>query len=558
MKITHTIKQAWHHLKTHPQGVLYCSLTGVMTFMAFPNAWSPQLNLWWLMWISHIPVLYWLKGRSTKFGFYWGYLTGIIINAGGYYWIAELSQTFGGLPIWMGFIILMLHSLLVGFIWAVWGMLVCALSKRYTVQWVAPTAMVCAEFFMPRIFPAYMGNCQYPFLEIMQIADIFGMGAVTWILYRFNTELSEAVYRWRQKIRFERIHLQRIIITVFLVVTPYIYGVIRIPQVDQAMQDAAKIKVGVVEADIGILSTESRSKRQNHLLILQQMSQQLAQQGAELIIWSESAYRVRGFSTHTQKMPVTDLPLVDDYRIDLAEEVSRSDRSAPLRGFKTALLFGASSYQRQKGQKTKRYNSAWLIDKESQVLGRYDKIYRLVFGEYIPLGETFPKIYNLLPYASHTSKGESVHSLTLPREDGTQINLGILICYEGIIPEFNRGLLDSNPDMLINITNDDWFGLSAERYLHFVLALPRAIESRRPMIRSTLTGVSAIIDANGRILDWTSPKDPEVLLGDIPLMRAPTLYMSIGDLLPYSCLTFIIIALYYKRKQDTDILVKEV
>ena len=99
--------------------------------------------------------------------------------------------------------------------------------------------------------------------------------------------------------------------------------------------------------------------------------------------------------------------------------------------------------------------------------------------------------------------------------------------------------------------NDDWFGVSAERYLHFVLALPRAIESRRPFIRSTLTGVSAIIDANGRILSWTSPQGAEVLLDDIPLMREATVYMYIGDTLPYTCLLFICVALYYQRRNKT-------
>ena len=86
--------------------------------------------------------------------------------------------------------------------------------------------------------------------------------------------------------------------------------------------------------------------------------------------------------------------------------------------------------------------------------------------------------------------------------------------------------------MLINLTNDDWFGKTAERYPHFALTVPRAIEHRVPFVRSTLTGVSAFVDANGRIINETTYHDPETLLWDVPLLSSQTIYQRIGDLFP--------------------------
>jgi len=80
-------------------GILCALLTGVFTFTAFPTDLSPDINLWWLIWFSHVPILWFLKGKSPREGFKWAYLTGVIINTGGYYWIAELIQTFGHLPL---------------------------------------------------------------------------------------------------------------------------------------------------------------------------------------------------------------------------------------------------------------------------------------------------------------------------------------------------------------------------------------------------------------------------------------------------------------------------
>lgn len=562
------IQEGIKTMKQEPLGLLACGLTGVLTFMSFPNAWSPELNLWWMMWFSHIPITLWLlapRSHETstnhrygaKWAFWWSFLCGFIINTGGYYWIAELAQTFGQLPTPISYLILGLHSALLGCIWGGWGVAVRLLSARYGLTLVSPIAMVALEHFMPRIFPAYMGDCQFPFITIMQVTDLFGISAVTYLLYRVNAELTQwlwAHFSFKSSLPIPDLALRKrsALITIILLTMSVVYGSIRIPQIDAMIEQAPKLKVGVVESDVGIFATEPMDKRRDHLLILQRLSAELVERGAELIIWAESSYHFPPFSGDLKQLHVSQFPLVKSWREDQAYQTPHIDRTTPLRGFKAPLLMGGGAIESGiDGGKDRYYNTAWLIDQEGKILGRYDKIIRLVFGEYIPLGDIFPQFYDWLPSASAMTKGDGVKSLILPHK-GQDVRLGILICYEGILPNFAQDLYETNPDLLINLTNDDWFGLSAERYLHFVLALPRSIESRRAFVRSTLTGVSAVIDPVGRIMEWTRPEGEETILMDVPLMRPWTLYQELGAVLPWGALLWLIYAGWRLRTSHNE------
>ncbi|MCA9542242.1 MAG: hypothetical protein KC620_25270, partial [Myxococcales bacterium] len=155
------------------------TVAGVLTFAAFPTAWAPDLTFWPLIWFSHVPLFFVLKDKAPRAAFWWGLACGTIINAGGYYWIATLLETFGGLPLWVGLLGLLLHSLWLGLIWGLWAWFINRIGNTTSlgIEWSAPICMVALELAVPRIFPAYMGNSQYLFLPIMQIADLFGVMA---------------------------------------------------------------------------------------------------------------------------------------------------------------------------------------------------------------------------------------------------------------------------------------------------------------------------------------------------------------------------------------------
>ena len=179
--------------------------------------------------------------------------------------------------------------------------------------------------------------------------------------------------------------------------------------------------------------------------------------------------------------------------------------------------------------------------------GRYDKNYLLIGGEYIPFSEYFPWIFKVIPAAGDMAAGTTLKALEADLWGLGPVRIGVLVCYEGILPGFARGLAAERPHFIVNGTNDDWFGLTAERWLHFALTIPRAIEHRVPLLRPTLTGVSAVVDPTGRIVQHTAPTGAETLRASIPLMQSQTVYQQVGDAFAWTCVALTLGALVFGR-----------
>jgi apolipoprotein N-acyltransferase len=175
------------------------------------------------------------------------------------------------------------------------------------------------------------------------------------------------------------------------------------------------------------------------------------------------------------------------------------------------------------------WNSAILTSSTGALLGRFDKVELLAFGETIPFAETFPSIRSWFPRSSKFSRGTSFQNLELG-----QTSFMPMICYEDILPAFVRRLWkEAGPaDVMVNLTNDSWYGDSHEPWIHLVLATFRSIETRRALIRSTNTGVSAFVDPLGRITSHTGQWTQETLVAEVPLIEdgSTTIYQRFGDL----------------------------
>jgi len=211
------------------------------------------------------------------------------------------------------------------------------------------------------------------------------------------------------------------------------------------------------------------------------------------------------------------------------DRVHPRDKTALLRGFRTPTLFGAVTWE-DGVVDNPHYNTAILVDAAGGVQGGIDKHHLLIFGEYIPFGDLFPILYEWLPQASHFSPGKTITTLT---HEGHR--LGVLICYEDILPRFTRRVVGKGAEVLINVTNDAWFGRTSEPWLHLALAVFRTVENRRFLVRSTNTGVSAFVDANGRILQHTSLESMEAISERVPLLTMETLFTRTGDWMLMLC-----------------------
>jgi len=230
--------------------------------------------------------------------------------------------------------------------------------------------------------------------------------------------------------------------------------------------------------------------------------------GVDLIVWPESAYLYT-----VPWEPGSDLSEYVTRRADVAGEI------------RTPLLFGAPRIDRSGGGRPRLYNSALLLDASGKVLGSTDKTYLLAFGEYLPFGETFPWLYDLSPHSGRFTPGTRLEALPF---GGYRV--GALICYEDVLPGFTRKLVNATrPNLLVNLTNDAWFGATTEPEIHLALSVFRAVEHRRWLVRATNSGISAVVDPVGRIVARSGQMTRETVRATVRWQSGQTLYGFAGD-----------------------------
>ena len=182
---------------------------------------------------------------------------------------------------------------------------------------------------------------------------------------------------------------------------------------------------------------------------------------------------------------------------------------------------------------------------------RYDKQYLLTFGEYLPFGDTFPILYKWSPNSGHFSPGHVARPAPARRRGATH-PVTVLICYEDILPRFtNDAVRHADPELLVNMTNDAWFGDTAEPWEHLALAQLRAVEHRRYLVRGTNSGVSAVVDPVGRVVAHSGTFRQEAhLRARSTGCASHTVYERIGDW-PWLLVSGGLIYLAFRRRQRT-------
>jgi apolipoprotein N-acyltransferase len=169
-----------------------------------------------------------------------------------------------------------------------------------------------------------------------------------------------------------------------------------------------------------------------------------------------------------------------------------------------------------------------------------------MFGEYLPFGDLFPGLYELSPNSSRFTAGSHVRPVTIgPWRISTPV------CYEDVLARFTRKMVrEGKPHILINLTNDAWFGDTQEPWIHLVLAKYRAIEHRRYLVRATNSGISAIVDPLGRVVAQTGLLRRENLRYDVRMLDEDTAYTKLGDWPGWLALSLIVMMLIVRQSQE--------
>jgi apolipoprotein N-acyltransferase len=198
-------------------------------------------------------------------------------------------------------------------------------------------------------------------------------------------------------------------------------------------------------------------------------------------------------------------------------------------------LIGSPSVTVKKGD-VQYYNSAYLINKHGNIVDKYDKVHLVPFGEYVPFKKYISFIGKMVEQVGDFQSGQK--GSTIQWKNG---KLGLQICYEIIFPDLSRAMVNNGANLLVNITNDAWFGTTSASYQHFAMAVFRAVENKRILARSANTGISGFVDPTGRILATTPLYEEKVLTRSVPILKETTVYTRYGDIFALTCLALTII-----------------
>lgn len=423
------------------------------------------------------------KDISLKQVFITGWFTQLTLSLIGFHWVAYTISEFGKLPVAVAYAGLFLFSAAINIYIPLSGLIWAYLNKKFGQKKSSLTSLlllvsifVIGESVIPRIFPwnyAYsLFNSKIP---VYNLAEYIGFEGLSTLVLVFNALLLKVLISWKTRRSQSYFILSG---TLLAVVTLNILGFIVHKNITQP---DSSVKVLIVQTNIG---NSDKIQVENNLKdgfvadfisnkIFDQTSVDIPKisQQKSFVIWPETAF------------PSFLDPALKGFMADKLFNYVKKN--------KIHLITGAYGYN---SQKKAFLNSLFFIGPDGTFTDRpYRKYHLLAFGEYMPFSDTFPSLRKYLPQIGNFTPGDPPQV----RELGG-IKLGPQICYEGLFPKLTVDLANQGAEILINVTNDSWFGPS-QPYQHLQLTLARSIETRRPLIRATNTGHSTAILANGHI-----------------------------------------------------------
>lgn len=490
-------------------------LCGILVWASFP-----KLNQGYLAWVALIPLILHLdRVERITSAFLGGLVAGTVQFLGLLYWIPRVLTHYGGLPAPGAWVLFVLLAAALGCFPAV----ACALT-RFCINrcgsgflLVFAPAWISLEYLRSKIpfggFPWLMiGYSQTDYRSLIQIADVAGVYGVSFLVVWINIAIVWLVLRRRH----DRVVC---IAGAVMLMACFSYGFARLRQWDQIQP---QYRAALLQENLSIDEPDSalRWKYQQGYV---KMADQLGPSHIDLLI-----------------LPESPSPLIYQY-----DQAYREALRGLARRFMLGLVFNNIYFRDDQGT-TRYFNSAFFLDQSGTEVGRYDKIHLVPFGEYIPWQKFFFFSEAISKDVGSFSPG-STH-LTLPLR-GHRMNA--IICFEAVFPDFSREFIRRGSQLIINLTNDGWYGDSSAPYQHLAMARWRAVESRRYLLRAANSGISAIVSPSGRIEVQTGLLREDTAVGGFAFLSGETFYTRHGDALPGLCAIISIFALSWSSVRGT-------
>ena len=512
-------------------------LSGLMLTASF----SP-IDLDWIAWISLIPLLMSIEDKSPLVALKLGLFAGLSHYLTLIYWIVVVLSHYGNINLILSLVTLLLLSLYLALYIAIFAFILVSFKKNRLSSFWGASIWVALEYARAHIMTGFpwclLGYSQYSRLPLIQISDMAGVYGISFVIVLINLVIySVASPVIKKKILGYRIgyesrvtdyehnkhngHPLRVIgievaLTCLLIGFILVYGYHNLKEKADMDSKGKGLRTVIVQGNIDQSIKWNPDFQEKTLAIYRELSEKSLDFRPRIIIWPETA-----------------VPLFFQDKSYLTKEVFKTAKIA-----NSNILFGSPAYLRDKGT-IHYYNRAYIISGDRE-LGRYDKVHLVPFGEYVPLKKYIPFVHRIVPAAGDFSPGKRVKPINAP-----DLDIGVLICFEAIFADISRKLAIQGVELLVNITNDAWFGHTSAPYQHLSMAVFRCVENGLPMARAANTGISAFILADGRIVDKSGLFVTDVLQKEINIRHNKTFYSQFGDIFAIILLLATIIRFFW-------------
>lgn len=487
----------------------------------------PDFDWWWLAWFALVPLFVVVARRAEGWhGFLLGWLAGTIFFFGSCSWLTYSMIHYGGIPAPVAYLLLLIPTSFV----ALFPALALGLTARAVSRWGLRAVVLAAplwttfewlRFIVSGQLWNAVGYSQAFHPNLIQAASWGGVHAVTLFIIAVNAGLAYFVLRGRDGWKFSLGIITTVAATMWLShlasinfsLVETVPAMAETRAVIVAVQPNVAVDFKRPPAELARLTQFhldlARNALRNHDATLQNTSRASDTNIPRLVVFPES--------------PMNFAYARDAAFREIVGDFARENRAAIL--FNSQEPAGFNGF----------FNSAVLVDRNGFYVTQYDKIQLMPFGERIPLPSWMPGVGLIRTVVGEFTPGTKYSLFPV----GDAARAGVFICLESAYPEVARNMTRGGADVLINITNDGYFGATAVRRQHLANSVFRAVENRRPLYRVTNTGISAHINEHGRILSQTSSFEPDVrvwtsnatseVTGDATT-NAKTFYTRFGDL----------------------------
>ena len=490
---------------------LLALLSGALLALSFPRYGHPAFG-----WIALVPLFVALSGWDGRAGrtpgqparraFALGLTTGVVYFVGTIYWTSTVVQQFGGLPLPLALVSMLLLAIYLGLFPAIAAMIVGRLVARAgaAALLLAAAPWVATEFFRGYLFGGFpwvpLGNSQVEVLPVAQLASLLGVYGVSGLVAFVASALAYAL------LVAGRPRVKALAAAAAVLIAVGAWGAWRIGE-GGLTRVGTPIRVGLVQGNIAQEDKWDPAQARRIFTTYISMTRDAVRRGAEYVLWPESS-----------------TPFMFEEDEDGGAALRELAREAGV-----PILFGSDQIER--GGATRLYNAAFLITPEGRTAAVYRKIHLVPFGEYIPLKSWLFFVSPLVESLAEFAPGGAVVMLPVAGH-----LTSTAICYEVVYPSLIRRAVDGGSELLTTITNDAWYGHSSAPYQHFSMASMRAIEQGRYLARAANTGISGIVDPYGRVVAGSAIFEQVALVEEVRFLTHRTLYSVIGDAVAYVAL----------------------